>query len=97
MNTHDYQLYVHLEKTHWEHQNLENLQPPLFPKGEKPGLLGRMLHHLIGRAFFFPNNIGRPFLPTLNAPLFDLPLVEPAPIQLKNLELAIYLVSDQST
>jgi hypothetical protein len=38
---------------HWEDQNLENLQNPLsVPKGEKPGLLGFMLHHLIGRAKF---------------------------------------------
>jgi hypothetical protein len=34
-------------------KNLENLQNPLsIPKGEKPGLLGFMLHHLIGKAKF---------------------------------------------
>jgi hypothetical protein len=38
---------------HWEDQNLENLQNPLsIPKGEKPGLLRFILHHLIGRAKF---------------------------------------------
>ncbi len=38
---------------HWEDQNLEKLQNPLsVPKGEKPGLLGFMLCHLIGRAKF---------------------------------------------
>jgi hypothetical protein len=38
---------------HWEDQNLENLQnPPSIPKGEKPGLLGFMLRHLIGEAKF---------------------------------------------
>jgi hypothetical protein len=38
---------------HCEDQNLENLQNSLsIPKGEKPGLLRFILHHLIGRENF---------------------------------------------